>query len=119
MTPPRRDNNLVRPYVVTGGRSRGRIDIDLVSLIVAGTSSAALAPDAPPEAGHLLALCRGGVLSVAEIAAYLERPVSVIKVLLSDLAESGHIAARAPAATAERSDIRLLEDLLNGLRALA
>jgi predicted transcriptional regulator len=63
-------------------------------------------------------LCQGGALSVAEVAAHLALPVSVTKVLLSDLVDSGHVVTRASAAaeTAQTED-QLLKEVLNGLRA--
>ncbi|MDP9848187.1 DUF742 domain-containing protein [Streptosporangium lutulentum] len=118
MRPPRRDNGLVRPYVMTEGRAfPTRNTFDLVTLVMA-------ANDLPlsgmgPEKRRLMTLCRGGSLSVAEVAAHLVLPVSVTKVLLGDLVDSGHIITRAPAPPAERPDIKLLQEVLDGLRALA
>jgi Protein of unknown function (DUF742) len=62
-------------------------------------------------------LCRGGALSVAEVAGHLEIPVSVTKVLLGDLVDSGHVVARSPIPSAELPDIQLLQEVLDGLRA--
>ncbi|MBB2911591.1 hypothetical protein FHS43_002864 [Streptosporangium becharense] len=118
MTPSRRDSDLVRPYVVTGGRAHPRIPFDLVSLVVAAGDPPPGGPDLGPEKRRLMALCRGGALSVAEVAAHLALPVGVTKVLLGDLTESGHLATRAPAPPAERPDVQLLQEVLDGLRAL-
>jgi hypothetical protein len=118
MTSRRRDSGLVRPYVVTEGRAfPTRNTFDLVTLVVA-THDLSLSGLAP-EKRRLMTLCRGGPLSVAEVAAHLVLPVSVTKVLLGDLVDSGHITTRAPAPPAERPDIRLLQEVLDGLRALA
>ncbi|GAA2888868.1 DUF742 domain-containing protein [Streptosporangium fragile] len=120
MTAPRRDSDLVRPYVVTGGRAHARIPFDLVSLVVAAgdTPPRGMDPGTGPEKRRLMALCRGGALSVAEIAAHLALPVGVTKVLLSDLTDSGHIITRSPAPPTDRPDIQLLQEVLDGLRAL-
>lgn len=70
-----------------------------------------------PEKHRVVELCRGGALSVAEVAAYLALPVSVTKVLLSDLVDSGHIMTRAAVAEPELPDDHLLREVLDGLRA--
>ncbi|MEV6867364.1 DUF742 domain-containing protein [Streptosporangium subroseum] len=118
MTPPKRDNGLVRPYVVTAGRAfPTRNTFDLVTLVIAAhdLSLSGLGP----EKRRLMVLCRGGSLSVAEVAAHLVLPVSVTKVLLGDLVDSGHITTRSPALPVERPDVQLLKEVLDGLRALA
>ena len=62
-------------------------------------------------------LCRGGALSVAEVAAHLALPVGIVKVLLSDLVDSGHIVTRASVYEVDQSEDRLLREVLDGLRA--
>ncbi|MBF9067197.1 DUF742 domain-containing protein [Streptacidiphilus fuscans] len=105
-----------RLYVITGGRtaSTSRRSIDLVSLVVALT-----APDpmTPPEQAQILRLCHTP-LSVAEISAYLRLPVSVITVLLSDLADRGGVQVRGPVPIAALPDRELLEAVINGLQRL-
>ncbi|MBB5937625.1 DUF742 domain-containing protein [Streptomyces zagrosensis] len=116
MTPPRRERGLVRPYVVTGGRAYPTRNIfDLVTLVIAQH-------DRPlsglgPEPRRLMELCRGGALSVAEVAGHLGLPVSVTKVLLGDLVDSGHIVTRAPIPEAQLPESQLLQEVLDGLRA--
>lgn len=61
----------------------------------------------------LLVLCQRQ-LSVAEVAARLQRPVSVVTVLAADLIDSGLLRFRSPV----RVDRRILEEILDGLRAL-
>jgi hypothetical protein len=107
---------LVRPYVITDGRAHPTRDtFDLVTLVVArgdGDLSGL-----SPEKRRVTELCRGGALSVAEVAGYLEIPVSVTKVLLGDLVDSGHIMTRSPIPSAELPDIQILQEVLDGLRA--
>ncbi|UPZ28952.1 DUF742 domain-containing protein [Streptomyces sp. LRE541] len=117
MTPPRRPGGkLVRPYVVTDGRSHPtRNTLDLVTLLIA-------ADDLPltglsPEKRALMELCRPGALSVAEVAGHLSLPVSVTKVLIADLMDSGHVVTRAPVPSARPSETRILQEVLDGLRA--
>lgn len=111
---PRR-RALVRPHVVTGGRARPTRNIfDLVTLVMAARSEAT---GLSPEKRRVLELCRGGALSVAEVAAYLSLPISVTKVLLSDLVDSGHVVTRVGGADNGDSPTRLLQEVLDGLRA--
>jgi hypothetical protein len=116
--PPRNRRALVRPHVVTGGRAHPSRNIfDLVTLVIAAgdLSLAGLSP----EKRRIVTLCRGGALSVAEVAGHLGLPVSVTKVLLSDLVDSGHITTRASGPASSRSDqMGLLQEVLDGLRTV-
>lgn len=89
----------------------------------AGSVSAASAAEGPPsnlrpEERRLLDLLRPGALSLAEAAAHLRLPVSVLKVLVADLVDSGHLRTRAPIPDAELPDRQILEKVLDGLRTL-
>jgi hypothetical protein len=107
---------LVRPYVITDGRAHPtRNTFDLVTLVLA-SGSGELA-GLSPEKRRVMDLCRGGSLSVAEVAGHLGIPVSVTKVLLGDLVDSGHITTRSPIPSAELPDIQILQEVLDGLRA--
>ncbi|GAB2908235.1 MULTISPECIES: DUF742 domain-containing protein [Streptomyces] len=130
MTPrPRPGGRLVRSYVVTDGRARPtRNTLDLITLLTA-------ADDLPPtgltpEKRRVTELCRHGALSLGEVAGHLGLPVSVTKVLVADLMDSGHITTRAPSPgssypdeqgehppTARRFDAAILQEVLDGLRA--
>jgi hypothetical protein len=115
VSPPRPERALVRPHVVTGGRAHPTRNIfDLVTLVIAGRMPLG---GLSPEKRRVMELCEGGALSVAEVAAYLGLPVSVTKVLLSDLVDSGHIVTRAAVAEPEQPDDHLLREVLDGLRA--
>lgn len=115
MSPPRPERALVRPHVVTGGRAHPTRNIfDLVTLVTAGLT---LMSGLSPEKRRVMELCQGGSLSVAEVAAHLALPVSVTKVLLSDLVDSGHIVTRAAVAEPELPEDSLLREVLDGLRA--
>lgn len=106
----------VRPYVLTSGRAHpSRNTIRPETLLVAD-------PDAPRPVGPtsqqraLLEMC-GGMLSLAEAAAYLRLPVSLVVVIASDLVDTGHLQIRsAPRHTPP--PVELLEKVLDGLRKL-
>ncbi|MFE5945395.1 DUF742 domain-containing protein [Streptomyces sp. NPDC056480] len=104
---------LIRPYAVSGGRTRPTTALDLLSMVMATGSS----PQAHmgPEHSLALGLCSGPT-SVAEIAAQLRLPAVVAKVLLSDLLDCGALTARAPRFHANPTDRSLLEAVLDGLR---
>lgn len=115
MTSHRRDRALVRPHVVTGGRAHPtRNTLDIVTLVTAARGELV---GLTPEQRKVMELCRGGALSVAEVAGHLKLPISVTKVLLSDLMDSGHITTRAPITPDRRPDTQLLQEVLDGLRA--
>jgi hypothetical protein len=106
------DEQEVRPYAVTGGRTRPRHTLRLVSLLRAGRSSP---PEVlAPEARAALELCRGELRSVAEIAGLLRQPVQVTKVILSDLIDSGALVLAVPDTTS--NTVQLMEAVLAGLR---
>ncbi|MCP3800996.1 DUF742 domain-containing protein [Allokutzneria sp. A3M-2-11 16] len=116
MTANRRERALVRPHVVTGGRAHPtRNTFDLVTLVTVARDQVA---GLSPEKRRAMELCRGGALSVAEAAAHLGLPVSVTKVLLSDLVDSGHLAVTSESPARGGPDLKLLRDVLDGLRAL-
>ncbi|MER5771269.1 DUF742 domain-containing protein [Streptomyces sp. NPDC001985] len=104
---------LVRPYTVSGGRTRPTAALDLLSLVMA--TGAVPGEGLGPDHALALGLC-GGPISVAEISAHLGLPAVVTKVLLSDLVDCGAITARAPRCHHTPTDRSLLEAVLDGLR---
>ncbi|UKY54298.1 DUF742 domain-containing protein [Streptomyces inhibens] len=108
---------LVRPYVITNGRDL--LDDDRFSLITLVTVAAEPPRTKPldPEKLRLLELCSGGFLSIAEIAGHTRLPVGVVRILVSDLTQEGHLYSRAPIPSAQLVDRQILEEVLNGLQA--
>lgn len=109
-------SGFVRSYVITGGRNLPTADeLSLITLVT-------LAPDreiparTSPEQRAIWELCSGGYLSVAEVAARLELPVGVVRLLLTDLLEQGHLLRRAAPPPAQAVDRRILEEVLHGLQ---
>ncbi|MGW4032133.1 DUF742 domain-containing protein [Streptomyces sp. NPDC004838] len=75
--------------------------------------------DLSPEGETLLLLCSGEPRSVAELAALLDQPVQVARVLISDLIDAGVLTTAArPTPTPPTRDTDLLEAVLVGLQAL-
>jgi len=110
---------IVRPYAMTGGRTTPVSgQFDLISLILAAGPAAAMhAPGMQPEHLAIIQLCQEP-LSVAEIAAHLDLPVGIVRVLLGDLLEHGRILAQAPVSADDVPDDHLFEAVIHGLRAL-
>ncbi|MFF3286692.1 DUF742 domain-containing protein [Streptomyces sp. NPDC003023] len=104
---------LIRPYTVSGGRTRPTTALDLLSMVMA--TGAAPQVHLGPEHTVALGLCHGPT-SVAEISAHLRLPAVVTKVLLSDLVDCGAVTARAPRSHDTSTDRSLLEAVLDGLR---
>ena len=106
---------LVRPYAVTRGRTRSlQTELEMITLVVAVQSpgpSATARLD--PEHHEILARCQRPT-SVAEIAAGLHLPLSVIKILISDLIERRLVIFRA----AVTPDLNVLQAVINGIRRL-
>jgi hypothetical protein len=121
MNPPPRDSRrLVPAYLATTGRARPtRNTLDRLTVLhgAADPTSESLS-SLRPEERRLLDLLRPGALSLAEASAHLRLPVSVLKVLVADLVDSGHLRTRAPIPDAELPDRQILEKVLDGLRTL-
>ena len=107
---------LVRPYAVARGRTRPtRHDLELITLVVAVTAELDVGMD--PEYAHIVRICQRP-LSIAEVSAMLDLPLVVIKVLLSDLIDRGHIIFRSPPQISDFPKTELLQAVLDGIRKL-
>lgn len=108
---------LVRPFTVTRGRTKGsRSDLNMITMLVA-------APGQPeprdPEHVDIVQLCRHP-MSVAEIAAKLNLPLAVVKILIGDLIQGGLLLFSSPLSTLETEvpDMNVLRAVLDGIRRL-
>lgn len=108
---------MVRPYAVTKGRTRPGQAFDLIALVVTDVADPAALPIGPEQTA-ILTLCRGNALSVAELAAETDLPVGVVRVLLGDLLDADHIRVSRPVPPALLPDEHILQEVINGLRAL-
>ncbi|WP_406173350.1 DUF742 domain-containing protein [Streptomyces sp. NBC_00996] len=116
----------VRPYSLTGGRTRFG-HVLLVETFVAAleapeerkelTGGSPLSHRVMPEMRAIVELCRR-MRTVAEIAALLRMPLGVVRVLLSDLADQGKIRVYGTGHGPGQPDRALLERVLSGLRRL-
>ena len=115
-------NSSVRPYTITQGRTASaRPDLTLITVI------AALEPEQDriparglePEHRFILDRCRTPT-ALAELAAGLNLPVAVTKILICDLIALGAVTTRHPRepAAGQNPDTRLLQAVRDGLRRL-
>ncbi|MFE4962643.1 DUF742 domain-containing protein [Streptomyces sp. NPDC056660] len=114
---------LVRPYAMTGGRTKPGptgVRFDLIALVTLEPGAPGVDDDTAlgPEHRALIDLCRVETQSVAELAAGADLPVGVVRVLLGDLLELGSVAVSRPVPPAQLPDERILREVIAGLRAL-
>ncbi|WP_407911982.1 DUF742 domain-containing protein [Kitasatospora sp. NE20-6] len=109
---------MVRPYAMTRGRTRpAGAGFDLIAQITADVPEGE-DPPVGPEQAVILGLCRAEALSVAEIAAGVDLPLGVVRVLLGDLLDAGYIRVGRPVPPALLPDVHILQEVIDGLRAL-
>jgi hypothetical protein len=109
---------LVRPYYMTGGRTRpAHDDLELETLV----STTALGATSPKVGGverrAIVSLCRD-LLSIAEVSARLDLPLGVARVLIGDMADEGFVILHRPTTVGDRPDLALLQRVLYGLHQL-
>lgn len=110
------DGLRVRPYAITGGRTRARTELEVETIVFRTPLGEERGRDLPLERGQILALL-SSPQSTAEISARLRLPLGVARVILGDLIDEGYVAVNNRSATG-RPDLRLLERVLDGLQAL-
>ncbi len=97
---------LVRPYAVTRGRTRPKLDIAIEALVE--TTVRGRAANARPGGGngqeqqYISTLCDGRVQSLAEIAARMQLPLGVARVIVADMAADGLVAVYEPTSLDEK-----------------
>lgn len=107
----------VRSYALTGGRTRGRRELLIETMISVPE------PD-PDQAARLLPESRAiyehayRPVSLAELSVLLDIPLGVIRVLVSDMASNGTVFVH-PTGHSYRHDTDVLERVLDGLNRLS
>jgi hypothetical protein len=114
----RNRGRLVRPYTLTGGRTRpSNADLELEALVSTTSLGESTDLSLSYEQQSIAMLCRD-VLSVAEVSARLDLPLGVARVLVADMADEGLVIVHRPASPDDRPDLALLERVLYGLRTI-
>jgi Protein of unknown function (DUF742) len=114
---------LVRPYAVTQGRTRPKLDIAIEALVettVRGRTAGNRPGARGQEQQYIANLCDGRLQSLAEVAARMKLPLGVARVLVADMAADGLVAVYEPTSFDENDAVgtELLERVLSGLRRL-
>jgi hypothetical protein len=107
----------IRPYALTGGRTRSGTDLAIEAMVATTTEGLASQGQLTLERARIVALCVTPQ-SLAEISALLKLHLGVARVLVGDLASEGLLAVNRPSHVGDRPDLRLLERVLDGLQAL-
>ncbi|MEU2158200.1 DUF742 domain-containing protein [Streptomyces sp. NPDC019396] len=114
---------VVRPYAMTRGRTSSTVrhQLDLIALVVPepdGAGGPGTDQMLSPE--HVEIIERSSTIpqSIAELAAGLDLPVQVVRVLVGDLVEHALVHVTRPVPPAELPDVSILREVINGLRAL-
>jgi hypothetical protein len=111
-------NPWVRPYVLTGGRTRTRHHLYVHTLVSAPWYDPSAAARLSPEARRLYETACAGARSVAELSAQCGVSLGVTRVLLEDLAAADRVQVNEDA-YASPYDRALLKRVIDGLRELA
>jgi hypothetical protein len=110
----------VRPYTVTGGRTRPSSQHLPIEALVQAVG--APHPGLTAEKRQILELSSVQFLSVAELSAHVRQPVGVVRVLVSDLVDANlvrvHGLAMTESAYTPATTLSVLESVLNGISAL-
>jgi len=112
---------LVRPYAVTRGRTRPRVDVAMEALVETTDRGRQYITLVGREQQMIASLCDGNLQSLAEISARMRMALGVAKVLVADMAAEGLLAVYEPTSLENSNDAvgtELLERVLSGLRRL-
>jgi Protein of unknown function (DUF742) len=107
---------VVRPYTLTGGRTAPKVELPVEATL--RRESPGLVQLADANLTRILEVC--DKRSVAEVSAHVHMPIGVVRVLLGDLIEQGHVRVQATLTADSSQDERreLIERTLRGLRTL-
>jgi Protein of unknown function (DUF742) len=108
---------VLRPYMLVRGRTKPTGEwLDVIAMVRAPRTPVAEPADLEPEHLEVVRRCRGA-MSVADLAAALDLPVAVVRILVADLRDRGLLRIMRPRSEAP-VDVRLLREVADGLRRL-
>lgn len=108
--------SIVRPFIVTGGRTRPTDERLRVETLVMALPSALSAP-LSFERRHIVEICQRPI-SIAEIANSLATPIGVARVIIADLVAERYVTVEQPLNLRDSTSVQLLERIRDGVRAL-
>jgi hypothetical protein len=106
------EEGVLRPFIVTAGRTRPLLDGLRIETMIYALPAALSAP-LKFERRQIVQLCQTP-LSVAEIAAALEVPLGVARVLIGDLVAGNFVSAHQPS----ELPLHIIERIRDLVRAL-
>src|SRR5258705_1451844 len=114
---------LVRPYAVTGGRTRPKVEIAIEALVETTAKGRTNSRDGLTqgrEQQYIVTLCDGRLQSLAEISARMQLPLGVARVLVADMASDDMGSIYEPTSIDGNDAVgtALLARVLSGLRKL-
>lgn len=108
----------IRPYLITGGRTRSVIDLPLETQLLISEAGLGKLETLGPEQRQIAELCRTRQ-SVAEVSAHAGMYLGVTRVLIGDLVQDEILSLQNQTEkSTARPDVRLLQRVLNGLQSL-
>lgn len=127
MAPQHRDEEehvptagIVRPYALTSGRTQASVHLPVEAIVEQLPRARQREWTSHDQLGRIVEACEHRT-SVAEIAASVNLPLGVVRVLIGDLIEQGylHTAAQTLDDSSSMSERKeLIERTLRGLRAI-
>jgi hypothetical protein len=110
-----KSGRLIRPYAMTGGRTLAETEISLEAQIQATARASQHLGAYRWEAAKVVELVQSP-MALIEIAARLQIPIGVARVLVADLVSDGAVMLHVP--EKQQSFASLLERVLDGVRNL-
>ena len=107
----------LRPYLLTGGRTRSAVDGLAFETLVEKGSESAQGDQLRFENAKLLDLCDAPI-SVAELSAHLSIPLGSTMVMIGDLVASGHLLSHRTINAASDAGVSLVTRIIAGVKQL-
>jgi hypothetical protein len=117
------EGRLIRPYTITGGRTGAdSAPIALEALVKATTLGAQIKHQFRWEAARVIDLARADT-ALVELAARLDVPIGVARVVVADLAQRGAVTIIEPRGDTDGDEpgneyASLLQKVLDGIKSL-
>ena len=108
----------LRPYAMTEGRTEPTTPDLAIEDLVDAASAATDPPTWLSQEHRSIAQACNETLSVAELAARVDLPLGVTRVLVGDLADQGVVTVHRAPSHAGGPNVALLEQVLQGLQRL-
>ena len=102
---------------MTGGRSHATGTLEFETMLQATAAGREAYTALKFERADILRMCQSDTLSVAELAATMQVPIGVVRVVAADLVAEGLLESFQPSANVSE-DVLLISRLIAGVRAL-